>query len=518
MLENWQVERFKSIVDPYDFALADLTLLTGLNNTGKSSLLQSIVLIAQSLSSHSGKEQLLFQGPMLDLGTAREIANDSTSTPLTFHFTLGPSLPNAYMPIAHSPREWSYLHAAGAGVLPDHSLEVTLNVALVPFHRDTHDIQSMGTASKFVKDALPLVKSLKIVVDAASDGDQQIVFSAKSTLQERGRTYQELLNPSYQGYLEFNGQRVNSVQPLSFVRFLPDNLKLAFPVSSSRVSSRHSTSGSPLAASLEYVEKAIAEIKHFFSKGVAYLGVPRSYAPMSAPLNGLDDYVGEHGEYAASVYGKHCNKQVDWYDPIKHEKKYSSLAKAVDCWLQYLEVACSVEVEGMGLKNRDGFRWKVEHRKHQGLRSLSSGSPAVNQVLPLLVMGLLAPTGSLLLVEQPELCLHQRAQARLGDFFVSLAQYGKQCLIETQSENLVTQLRYHIVREGGHDPDKYMIYFAGKDDEAKIQLKSIEISPRGNILNWPEGFFDETSLQEEHMGLAYLRRKAQEASEEQPHR
>ena len=99
-----------------------------------------------------------------------------------------------------------------------------------------------------------------------------------------------------------------------------------------------------------------------------------------------------------------------------------------------------------------------------------------------------------MLIEQPELFLHQRAQARLGDFFVGLAMCHKQCLIETQSENLVTQLRYHIVCDGGHDPDKYMIYFAEQDEEDGTQFTPIEISPRGNILNWPEGFFDETSL------------------------
>jgi predicted ATPase len=185
---------------------------------------------------------------------------------------------------------------------------------------------------------------------------------------------------------------------------------------------------------------------------------------------------------------------------------------AINYWLQYLEVAYSIKC---GKTDQNSLNWQVVYQKGQQPHTFAGDSLAVNQVLPLLVMGLLAPEGSLLLIEHPELFLHQRAQARLGDFFVGLAACHKRCLIETHSENLVTQLRYHIVREGEHNPNKYMIYFADRNDEGATRFIPIKISPRGNILNWPEGFFDETNLQEEKISIAYLRRKAELAMKQE---
>jgi predicted ATPase len=129
-------------------------------------------------------------------------------------------------------------------------------------------------------------------------------------------------------------------------------------------------------------------------------------------------------------------------------------------------------------------------------------------------MGLLAPSDTLLIVEQPELHLHPSVQACLGDFFVGLSKCKKQCLIETHSENLVSQLRYHIVQAGGQDKSDCMIYFVDQDEQGAAKFESIEISARGNIMNWPSGFFDETMHQEDKITAASIRRRAKLAKEE----
>jgi len=123
-------------------------------------------------------------------------------------------------------------------------------------------------------------------------------------------------------------------------------------------------------------------------------------------------------------------------------------------------------------------------------------------------MGLLSPKGSLLIIEQPELHLHARVQALLGDFFVGLSKCNKQCLIETHSENLVSQLRLHIVQSGGLEDSGCMIYFVDQDDRGAAKFEEVKISERGNILNWPDSFFDETMHQENRITAASVRRRA----------
>src|SRR5438105_13172413 len=88
---------------------------------------------------------------------------------------------------------------------------------------------------------------------------------------------------------------------------------------------------------------------------------------------------------------------------------------------------------------------------------------------------------------------------------MGLAKCGKQCLIETHSENLVSQLRYHIVQASAQEKSDSLIYFVDQDEQGATRFNSIEISPQGNILNWPDGFFDETMLQEDRITAASLK-------------
>jgi predicted ATPase len=111
-----------------------------------------------------------------------------------------------------------------------------------------------------------------------------------------------------------------------------------------------------------------------------------------------------------------------------------------------------------------------------------------------------------LIIEQPELHLHPRIQALLGDFFLGLSRCRKQCLIETHSEYLVTQLRYHIVQSEGEVKD-IAIYFVEPDENGAAHFTPIQISAKGNILNWPDGFFDENYLQQDRINEEILKRK-----------
>ena len=121
----------------------------------------------------------------------------------------------------------------------------------------------------------------------------------------------------------------------------------------------------------------------------------------------------------------------------------------------------------------------------------------VSQGLPILVAGLLAPPGAVLLFEQPELHLHPRAQARLGDFFIGLTKTNKQCIVETHSESLVSRFRYHTVTGDVVLNESLRIYFVEQNDHGDAEFVPIEISSSGNIMNWPDGFFDENYRQEE---------------------
>ncbi len=256
------------------------------------------------------------------------------------------------------------------------------------------------------------------------------------------------------------------------------------------------------------IDEAVEQIERFFASKIRYLSSLRADPGTTAQqfaATGEFDEVGIKGEHAAVVFHLNQDACIEWYNPCSNQVEQATLKDALNSWVQYLDIATRIETEVAGLS---GITWKVVLKEGQKARTLPEVGGGVNHILPVLVMGLLAPGGTFLIVEEPEVTLHPTVQARLGDFFMGLAKCKKQCLIETHSENLVSQLRYHIVQAGGMDKSDCLIYFVDQDEKGAARFEPVQISPQGNILNWPDGFFDETMQQEDRITAASIRKRA----------
>ena len=73
MLTRVELRYFKCF-DLLRLPIAPLTLLTGLNASGKSSVLQSIVLLHQTMREHEWSTRLVLNGSGVRLGTASDVA------------------------------------------------------------------------------------------------------------------------------------------------------------------------------------------------------------------------------------------------------------------------------------------------------------------------------------------------------------------------------------------------------------------------------------------------------------
>ncbi len=156
-----------------------------------------------------------------------------------------------------------------------------------------------------------------------------------------------------------------------------------------------------------------------------------------------------------------------------------------------------------------GHELKVALANSEAKHDLTHVGVGVSQVIPILVICLLAEADSTLVFEQPELHLHPKVQTLLGDFFLSMALCNKQCIVETHSEYLIDRLRFRIAAAKGHDlTDQAKIYFVEKPGAAST-FRQVEINEYGAITDWPEGFFDQSQQQaEEILKAAAMKRKA----------
>jgi len=130
----------------------------------------------------------------------------------------------------------------------------------------------------------------------------------------------------------------------------------------------------------------------------------------------------------------------------------------------------------------------------------------LTQMLPVITEAFIAKPETTVIVEQPELHLHPRAQAELSDVFIAIANRGVHCLIETHSEHLLLRLRRRIaeassgrVAEGDSRhllADDLVVYFVDRVDGTSY-LEEIKIDLQGRMTSPPafRGFFSD-DLQE----------------------
>lgn len=92
MLTKWNLGNFKAISDTVTFSLAPITIFVGENSSGKSSVLQSILLLAQTLKATSSRQPLVLNGEFIRLGYMSDIVHEGMDhLPLHIGFELHPS-------------------------------------------------------------------------------------------------------------------------------------------------------------------------------------------------------------------------------------------------------------------------------------------------------------------------------------------------------------------------------------------------------------------------------------------
>ena len=110
----------------------------------------------------------------------------------------------------------------------------------------------------------------------------------------------------------------------------------------------------------------------------------------------------------------------------------------------------------------------------------------VGQVLPIISDIALTDGAHAFLIQQPELHLHPKAQAALGDIFQSATEEGGAFVIETHSDFLIDRFRINN-KKAGSSPRAQIIYFE-KDDTGSNVSHEIELFSDGTMSAPPEGY------------------------------
>jgi predicted ATPase len=142
-------------------------------------------------------------------------------------------------------------------------------------------------------------------------------------------------------------------------------------------------------------------------------------------------------------------------------------------------------------------------------RDLTTVGVGASQLLPVVVAALLVGPGDVLLMEQPELHLHPAVQSKLADFF-AFARPDVAFVVETHSEYMITRLRRRVAEEK-IAPERIRILFAEQSDGI-TSLRRLDMDALGDLHDWPEGFFDSQDLDSVEIMRAVQQRVSSSAS------
>lgn len=166
---------------------------------------------------------------------------------------------------------------------------------------------------------------------------------------------------------------------------------------------------------------------------------------------------------------------------------YKSFQEIIAHWLRRLGLIHSFVIEEI-VTGSNLYQARVRQGPGSPEVLLTDVGFGVSQVLPAIVLLYYVPEESTILMEQPEIHLHPSVQSGLADVILTAASTRRlQVLVESHSEHLLRRLQRRVA-EGACRDGFVRLYFCRSRGFSAL-LEDLELNMFGEIQNWPEGFF-----------------------------
>lgn len=199
-------------------------------------------------------------------------------------------------------------------------------------------------------------------------------------------------------------------------------------------------------------------------------------------------HVGNQGEYTAQVLEEDSGRVKVLEDRWHDNTTDPGLKAQTNAWLA--DIMPDLEV---GKVSRLGLQTQLFVKS----KSLGEEFYTTNvgfgfsYVLPIIVTGLIAKTGSFMIVENPEVHLHPAAQVAFAHFLFHVAKSGVMVVIETHSDHILEGFQIDVALHPEWASKVSILSFESKENQPDIQ--EITFDGRANFSDWPNGFMDQTS-------------------------
>lgn len=204
-------------------------------------------------------------------------------------------------------------------------------------------------------------------------------------------------------------------------------------------------------------------------------------------INNTYDFIDMHGRLAPFFYHQKQNDNIS--ELAIDNMENTTLRSQVAYWLNHI-LGTTVKTEN--IQDNIIVSYQAPHDV-EAYSPLNTGF-GTSIVFPILIACLTAKIGDTVIIENPEVHLHPKAQSKLADFFAFIAQKGVQIILETHCEHLIYKLCYNV-NQGIIDYDKVVFQYKeiNKPFEAiYTDKKGRFVDEKDELRDFPPGFFDAT--------------------------
>ncbi len=450
------IENFKTIKSLQNFEIKPFTVLSGVNSSGKSSFIQLLLLLKQTIDRNSANEPFVLDDgyykvrEFIDIVYNKKLQN---KVEVVFEFDksevrlIGSSEMDLY------------------NYLEDYTCKILLKL---DFDADAVVVSRFG---------------INIILPNKDDKDQLISFQ-----HNKSNNYNLETNTNFFG--KGIPWKEKTKATVNFLSFYPQYYEILKEGDSEK----------------EFVK--IDWVKHLinlFLQNISYIGPNRKKPNDEYFFSRSHKNVGINGEYVAQILENFATNPTKFYRIIEQEsgitykEDATTLIEAVKYWMcDIFNVAEDIKADKINdkykitLTNKAGLSISI---KHVGF--------GISQLLPIIVEGLRMPDNETLIVEQPEVHLHPKIQSSMYDFLYGLIKQGKKVIVETHSSHFITRMRRRIAEDESNQMDKN-ISLTFIENET---FRSIELDDYGTFDYYPDDFIEQSSTELKAIVKAQMRKR-----------
>jgi len=393
MLSKLRIKNFKSWKDTGEINMAPITMFFGGNSSGKTSLLQFLLMLKQTAESRSYSGQVLNFDGIVNLGNFKDVVRD---------------------------------------------------------HENKNSIYFLISASQR---AFSRYSCEEISASIVEERKSLVIKEFHAKLPKKDKKREDLINGEMQKMIKSVDEKDKVLRSIRWSGLISD-----------------------LTMFIDY----IGPLRNFPERHYQW-------------KNNFPSEVGKGGEFTIQTI-------------IASNLKNGDLEKKIAAALKKMGLIESFRVKPISKNRDDYYEVKVKKTKFSAEVLLPDVGFGVSQILPIITALFQSSEGATLILEQPEIHLHPKAQIELADVIIDAVKERKiQVIIESHSEHFLTRIQTRIADET-ISKEFAKLYFC-KNEKGFSELEELVVEESGRITNWPPNFFGNMLEETSNRVKAFRNRK-----------